>query len=145
MDRLGASLALLIVAASVAAGVEVAPGLTVETVVSGVPRPVQVAMDASRHLVILSHGRQGDAAAELYRLEVSALPVDASREPHVVIPFSSTVSLSTSEMERRRNWPLETVSGQEEETASWASPASLIQSKASNFGITGSLGTTAPG
>src|SRR5262245_31700853 len=74
---------------SSAAGVEVAPGLTVEVVVSGVPRPVQVALDGSRHLVILSHGRQGDAAAEIYRLEANALPVDASREPRVVIPFSA--------------------------------------------------------
>jgi len=74
---------------SPAAAVEVAPGLTVDVVVAGVPRPVQVALDASRHLVILSHGRQGDAAAELYRLDVNALPLDASREPRVVIPFSA--------------------------------------------------------
>jgi len=74
---------------SSAAGVEVAPGLRVDVVVSGVPRPVQVALDGSRHLVILSHGRQGDAAAEIYRLETNALPVDASWEPRVVIPFSA--------------------------------------------------------
>ena len=86
---LAKALLLLGLVLSPAAGVEVAPGLTIEVVVSGVPRPVQVALDASRHLVILSHGRQGDAAAELYRLEVSALPVDASRQPRVVIPFSS--------------------------------------------------------
>jgi hypothetical protein len=81
--------ALLGFASEPAGGVEVAPGLTVEVIVTGVPRPVQVALDASRHLVILSHGRQGDAAAELYRLDANALPLDASREPRVVIPFSA--------------------------------------------------------
>lgn len=69
-------------------GVEVAPGLHAEVVVVGVPRPVQLAIDASAHLVILSHGWRGDAAAEIYRLEVAALPLDASRAPRVVIPFS---------------------------------------------------------
>ena len=86
---LAGALLLLGLVISPATGVEVAPGLTVEIVVSGVPRPVQVALDASRHLVILSHGRQGDAAAELYRLDVNAFPLDASREPRVVIPFSA--------------------------------------------------------
>src|SRR6267143_66847 len=38
-------------------------------------------------------------------------------------------------MERRSNWPLATVSGQEEETASWASPASLIQRGDDDFWI----------
>jgi hypothetical protein len=80
---------LIALATCPAVAVDVAPGFTVEIVVSDVPRPVQVAMDATRHLVILSHGRQGDAAAELYRLELKALPIDASREPRVVIPFSS--------------------------------------------------------
>lgn len=68
-------------------GVEVAPDLRAEVVVVGVPRPVQVALDASAHLVILSHGWRGDAAAEIYRLELAALPVDAERSPRVVIPF----------------------------------------------------------
>jgi len=68
--------------------VEVAPDLRAEVVVVGVPRPVQLALDRSGHLVILSHGWRGDAAAELYRFEVAALPLDATRSPRVVIPFS---------------------------------------------------------
>ena len=84
-----AAMLFLGLAISPATGVEVAPGLAVEVVVSGVPRPVQVALDASRHLVILSHGRQGDAAAELYRLDATVRPRDASREPRIVIPFSA--------------------------------------------------------
>ncbi len=69
-------------------GVEVAPDLRAEVVVVGVPRPVQVAVDASTHLVVLSHGWRGDAAAELYHLDLAALPLDASRSPRVIIPFS---------------------------------------------------------
>jgi hypothetical protein len=68
--------------------VEVAPDLRVEVVVVGVPRPVQLGLDGSGHLVVLSHGWRGDAAAELYRFEVAALPLDATRSPRVVIPFS---------------------------------------------------------
>lgn len=82
-------LCLLLAGVTSAAGVDVAPGLRVEVVVTGVPRPVQVAVDGSRHLVILSHGRQGDAAAELYRVDLAALPLDAARQPRVVIPFST--------------------------------------------------------
>lgn len=69
-------------------GAEEAPDPPTEVVVVGIPRPVQIAVDASGHLVILSHGWRGDAAAEIYRLEVAALPRDASRVPRVVIPFS---------------------------------------------------------
>lgn len=69
-------------------GVEVGPDLRAEVVVVGVPRPVQLALDGSGHLVILSHGWRGDAAAKLYRFEVAALPLDATRSPRVVIPFS---------------------------------------------------------
>jgi NHL repeat len=86
----GLSAACLLLAGLVLAGsgVEVAPDLRAEVVVVGVPRPVQIAVDASAHLVILSHGWRGDAAAEIYRLEVAALPLDVSRAPRVVIPFS---------------------------------------------------------
>jgi hypothetical protein len=83
-----AGLGALLAAGAPAAGVEVAAGLQVEVVVSGVPRPAQLAVDGSRRLVILSHGKQGDAAAELYRLDLAALPLDASRWPRLVIPFS---------------------------------------------------------
>ena len=78
--------ALLAVVA--AAGVEVTPDLRAEVVVVGIPRPVQLAVDSSAHLVVLSHGWRGDAAAELYRFELAALPLDASAAPRMVIPFS---------------------------------------------------------
>jgi hypothetical protein len=87
---LGAALCLL--AASLApadSAIEVEPEFRADVVVVGVPRPVQLALDASGRLVILSHGRRGDAAAEVYRLEVAALPLDASRSPRLVVPFAS--------------------------------------------------------
>jgi sugar lactone lactonase YvrE len=49
---------------------------------------VQIAVDASTHLVVLSHGWRGDAAAELFHLDLAALPLDASRSPRMIIPFS---------------------------------------------------------
>ena len=69
-------------------GADVAADHRAEVVVVGVPRPVQLAMDGAQHLVILSHGWRGDAAAKLYRVEVAALPVDVARAPRVVVPFS---------------------------------------------------------
>lgn len=83
---LGAMCGLLVVAA--AAEVEVPPDLHVEVVVVGIPRPVQLVVDPAARLVILSPGWRGDAAAELYRLDLAALPLDASRVPRIVIPFS---------------------------------------------------------
>ena len=85
---LGALCVLLAGVGPTSLGVEVAPDLRAEVVVVGLPRPVQLALDRSGHLVILSHGWRGDAAAELYWLEVAALPVDATRSPRVVLPFS---------------------------------------------------------
>lgn len=85
---IGAGLTALAGLAPADPGIEVGPGLRAEVVVVGVPRPVQLAVDASAHLVILSHGWRGDAAAEIYQLAVAALPLDASRAPRVVIPFS---------------------------------------------------------
>ena len=41
-------------------------------------------------LVVLGQGWRGDAAAELYRIDVrGALPVNAARAPRVVIPFAT--------------------------------------------------------
>jgi hypothetical protein len=74
--------------AGATAEVEVPSDLRVEVMVVGLPRPVQLALDGSGHLVVLSHGWRGDAAAELYRLDLAALPLDASRSPRLVIPFS---------------------------------------------------------
>lgn len=69
-------------------GVEVGPDHRAEVVVTGIPRPVQLALDGAGHLVVLSHGWRGDAAAKLYRLELAALPLDATRLPRVVVPFT---------------------------------------------------------
>ena len=66
-----------------------ATGLRVEVVATGIPRPIQLAFDARGALVVLSHGSRGDAAGEIYRIDVGApLPVDLSRAPRVVIPFA---------------------------------------------------------
>src|SRR5262245_46111448 len=85
-----ASACLLLTALSgTAAGLQLADGLEAEVVAVGIPRPVQVAIDGSGRLVILSHG-SGAAAAELYRLDLGAgLPLPASRTPPVVIPFAA--------------------------------------------------------
>jgi hypothetical protein len=59
-----------------------------EIVATGVARPLELAMDG-RALVILSPGWRGDAAGEIYRLDLDGvLPVDLSRRPAVRIPFS---------------------------------------------------------
>src|SRR5262245_40818223 len=72
-----------------AAGAEVAAGLRVEVVATGIPRPIQLAFDERGRLVVLSHGWRGDAAGEIYRVDLDApLPVDVARAPRVVIPFA---------------------------------------------------------
>ena len=61
-----------------------------EVVVTGVPRPVQLAIDR-RTLVVLSPGAQGDSAGEIHRVELDEVfPVDVSRRPRVRIPFLDT-------------------------------------------------------
>ena len=80
---------LLAVSPQPTAGADVSPGLRVEVVATGIPRPIQLAFDAHGGLVVLSQGWRGDAAAEIYRVDVhGALPVDAARAPRVVIPFA---------------------------------------------------------
>jgi hypothetical protein len=70
------------------AGVDAAPGFRVDVVATGIPRPIQLALDARGRLVVLSSGWFGDAAGEIYRLELGGpLPVDGTRVPRVVIPF----------------------------------------------------------
>ncbi|HET8578969.1 MAG TPA: hypothetical protein VFO18_17865 [Methylomirabilota bacterium] len=79
---------LLVASARPADGADVSAGLRVEVVVTGIPRPIQLALDARGRLVVLSQGWRGDAAAVIYRVDVhEALPVDAARAPRVVIPF----------------------------------------------------------
>jgi hypothetical protein len=81
---------LLAASPSAAASPEVARGLRVEVIVTGIPRPIQLAHDTGGALVVLGHGWRGDAAAELYRIDLrGSLPVDAARAPRVVIPFAS--------------------------------------------------------
>ena len=73
-----------------AAGAEVTAAFRIEVVVTGIPRPVQLAHAGDGMLVVLGHGWRGDAAAELYRIDLGhSLPVDAARAPRVVIPFAS--------------------------------------------------------
>jgi hypothetical protein len=68
--------------------VELAPGLRIDVVVTQVPRPFQLAFDARGRLVVLGSGLLGNAAGEIYRLDLTGpLPIDASRAPRVVIPF----------------------------------------------------------
>ena len=83
------SIAGLLLVPRLASGFDVAAGLRSEVVVSGVPRPVQLAFDGGGALVVLSQGWRGDAAGEVYRFDRRAsFPVDASRAPRVVIPFA---------------------------------------------------------
>ena len=71
------------------AGAEVAPGFRVDVVATGLPRPIQLALDPRGRLVVLSSGWFGDAAGEVYRLDLRGpLPIDAARVPRVVIPFA---------------------------------------------------------
>ena len=73
-----------------AAGADVLEGFRVEVVVTGIPRPIQLAHGADGMLMVLGHGWRGDAAAELYRIDLrGSLPVDAARAPRIVIPFAS--------------------------------------------------------
>ena len=73
-----------------AAGAEVTDAFRIEVVVTGIPRPVQLAHTGDGMLVVLGHGWRGDAAAELYRIDLGhSLPVDAAQAPRVVIPFAS--------------------------------------------------------
>jgi len=59
-----------------------------DVVVAQVPRPLQLAFDAHGRLVVLSAGWSGNAAGEIYRLDLTGpLPIDGSRTPRVVVPF----------------------------------------------------------
>jgi hypothetical protein len=71
-----------------AATARVAEGLLAEVVATGIVRPIQIAFDDDR-LVVLSHGRATHAAAEVVWVDLkSSAPVDAAPLPRVVIPFS---------------------------------------------------------
>jgi sugar lactone lactonase YvrE len=84
-----AGLAVLVVRADGASGILTAAGLTAEVVVADIGRPIQLAFEPDGRLLVLSQGFRGDAAAQIHRLDLTrALPIDAARAPHVVIPFS---------------------------------------------------------
>ncbi len=85
---LAALTSLLAVSSRPTAAADVAPGFRVEVVAPGVSRPTQPGLDARGRLVVLSPGWVGDAAGEIYRLDLRGpLPIDAARVPRVVIPF----------------------------------------------------------
>lgn len=70
-------------------GADVSRGLRVDVVATGIPRPIELAFDAHGGLVVLSPGWFGDAAGEIYRLDLRGpLPIDAGRVPRVVVPFA---------------------------------------------------------
>ena len=72
-----------------AAGADPSGGLRVEVVVTGIPRPIQLGFDGQESLVVLSQGWRGDAAGEIFRIDVrGSQPVDVTRAPRVVIPFA---------------------------------------------------------
>ena len=57
-----------------------------EVVATGVPRPLQLALDGQT-LIIVSPGARGDVAGELYRVDLRGeLPVDLSRQPRGTHP-----------------------------------------------------------
>ncbi len=82
----GAVLAAALVLAGAAAPPASSP-VDVEVVATGVPRPLQLALDR-RTLVVLGPGARGDSAGEIYRIDLDrALPVDVSQRPRVRVPF----------------------------------------------------------
>lgn len=83
-----ALLAALTIPAGQAGSSHDGQGHHVEVVVTGLHRPLQLAFDPSGRLVVMSHGRGDDAAAEVVWLDLRAgIPIDASTSPRVVIPF----------------------------------------------------------
>jgi len=72
--------------------VDVGTGLRIDLVVTGMPRPDQLAFDRRGRLVALGRGASGDTAGELYRFDLrDPGPIEAGRAPRVVIPFADPV------------------------------------------------------
>jgi hypothetical protein len=79
---------ILVASTLPARGADVPAGFRVEVVVTDIPRPIQLALDDRGALVVLSQGWRGDAAGEIYHVDLrSSLPADAARASRVVIPF----------------------------------------------------------
>ncbi len=91
MARFLAALMGLILAGALpasAADLSVGPGMVAEVVVTGIPRPLQLALGPGGSLVVLSQGLRGDAAAEIVTVELSGqIPVEGAHLPRVVVPF----------------------------------------------------------
>jgi sugar lactone lactonase YvrE len=68
--------------------IRLAPGWRADVVVTGVGRPIQVALDGRGRLVVLGHGRRGDVAAEILWLDTAGMPLDASRAPRLIVPYA---------------------------------------------------------
>jgi hypothetical protein len=79
---------LLVVSVRPGLPVTAAPEFRIDVVATGIPRPIQLALDGQGRLVVLALGWQGDAAGEIYHLTLrGSTAVDGSRAPRYVIPF----------------------------------------------------------
>lgn len=84
-----AAAALVLGVGAASAQVPVAGAWRMEVVATQIPRPVQLAFRTAGTLTVLSHGWSGDAAGEIFEIDLGGpLPVDVSRTPRVVIPFA---------------------------------------------------------
>jgi hypothetical protein len=86
MLRVAGALVSVLLALASASGRETAAPPGFEVVATGLPRPLQLALDR-RTLIVLGPGARGDSAGEVHRLELDALPVDVARLPRVRVPF----------------------------------------------------------
>jgi DNA-binding beta-propeller fold protein YncE len=77
----------VVAAATATAPLTAEPRAALEVVATGVMRPLQLAVH-ERTLLVLGPGAGGDAAGEIYRVDLDGeRPVDLSRSPRVRIPF----------------------------------------------------------
>ena len=91
-----------------AAGVGLAPGLRIEVVATGIPRPAQLAFSTSGYLIVLSHGWRGDSAGEIFWLDPAApQPVNASLTPREGEVLSHPDLLAVAEDGRARHRELQ--------------------------------------
>jgi hypothetical protein len=86
MKRAAVALVSVLLALTSASGRDTAAPSGFEVVATGVPRPLQLALDRGT-LIVLGPGSRGDSAAEIYRIDLGALPADVSRLPRVRVPF----------------------------------------------------------
>jgi hypothetical protein len=83
----GVAAGVVLLTAATSAPVRVSPTPAFDVVATGVPRPLQLAVDGAT-LVVLAPAGVGNGAGELYRVDLSGeLPVDLARQPRILIPF----------------------------------------------------------